>query len=64
MPIGIFVTQSEEEAEISGGLQLLRTILPVNSFAGRGRPSFWMTDDCAGLRNSISQVYETSSLRS
>ena len=62
MPLGIFVTQSEAEAEISGGLQLIRTLFPANSFAGRGIPSFWMSDDCAGLRNSISQVYETSSL--
>ena len=36
MPLGIFATQSEEDAEISQGIRLLRKLLPMNSFGGMG----------------------------
>lgn len=65
LPIGVIITSDEEQDTISRGLQLLKTVLPVNSFYGKGSsegPSIVMTDDSSAERNALHMAWPKSRL--
>lgn len=64
LPLGVLITTSENQPTITAALQLLNSILPVNSFFGRNKegPQVIMTDDCSALRQSLKAVYPVATL--
>lgn len=62
LPLGVFITFSESECMILQGLQLLKSILPKESFNGRQQPNIVITDDCAAERNSLRIAFPKSKL--
>ena len=58
LPLGCFITTSENKALITAGLQQLKTVLPVNSFhSHKEGPQVFMSDDCSALRQSLHTVF-------
>lgn len=62
LPLGIFITYSESEENITQGLKLLVTLFPESSFYGQKYASVVLTDDCTALRNSIRTTFPASRL--
>lgn len=64
LPLGIIMTTSESQSTIVAGLNLLKTILPDEGFAGREShgPRIFITDDCLSLRQALHSVYPEASL--
>ena len=60
LPLGVIMTSDEQEETIRQGLELLKEVLPKNSFYGRGverGPGITMTDDSSAERNAIHSVW-------
>lgn len=62
LPLGIFITYSESEENITQGLKLLVTLFPESSFYGQKYASVVLTDDGTALRNSIRTTFPASRL--
>ena len=65
LPLAEIITTREDANTISFGLEILKSVLPVNAFYGRGRelgPHVFMTDDSDAERNSLSTVWPQSVL--
>ena len=60
LPLGTIITTRGDETTIYKGLELYKSLLPENSFYGRGRalgPKLVITDDDAAERNSLQQTW-------
>ncbi|XP_059401022.1 uncharacterized protein LOC132132600 isoform X2 [Carassius carassius] len=59
LPLGIVITQSEDEKTISEGLELLKSLLKNYAFGGRGEagPRVFLTDDSKAEKGAIAQVF-------
>ncbi|XP_073727890.1 uncharacterized protein [Misgurnus anguillicaudatus] len=59
LPLGIIITQSEDERTISEGLELLKSLLKNDSFGGRGEagPCVFLTDYSKAEKGAIAQVF-------
>ncbi|XP_026054784.1 uncharacterized protein LOC113040739 [Carassius auratus] len=59
LPLGIVITQSEDEKTISEGLELLKSLLKNDAFGGRGEagPRVFLTDDSKAEKGAIAQVF-------
>lgn len=44
LPLGVIMTSSESQVVVNEGMQLLRSIFPVDCFYGKGSPQIAMTD--------------------
>ncbi|XP_033117849.1 uncharacterized protein LOC117117603 [Anneissia japonica] len=67
LPVGVFITTSENEQTITAGIELLKSIFPEDSFHGNGDcgPEVLITDDCLALTQAFGAVYpQTSQLLS
>nr|XP_054753693.1 uncharacterized protein LOC129259425 [Lytechinus pictus] len=64
LPLGVIITSNEQERTITEGLNLLKTILPVDAFGGNGDegPAVFITDDCSSERKAIHAVFPKSTL--
>ena len=64
LPLGILITQSESQATIVEGLELLNELVGDNGFAGNGQagPSVFLTDDCSAERGALNQVFPSATL--
>ena len=65
LPLGVIITSDEEQETIGQGLQLLKDVLPVNSFYGNGStkgPPIIMTDDSFAERNALRMAWPDSQL--
>ncbi|KAI2647487.1 EF-hand calcium-binding domain-containing protein 7 [Labeo rohita] len=59
LPLGIVITQSEDEKTIREGLELLKSLLKNDAFGGRGEagPCLFLTDDSKAEKGAIAQVF-------
>lgn len=59
IPLGVILTSDESEETLLNGLQLLQSILPKNSFFGKGSvgQDVVMIDDSASERSAISSCW-------
>ncbi|XP_026063184.1 uncharacterized protein LOC113046574 isoform X1 [Carassius auratus] len=59
LPLGIVITQSEDEKTIVEGLELLKSLLKNDAFGGRGEagPHVFLTDDSKAEKGAIAQVF-------
>ena len=65
LPLAEILTTREDTKTIHFALELLKTVLPVGAFFGRGcelGPSLFMTDDSDSLRNGLSASWPSSEL--
>ena len=64
LPLGVVITSNEQEQTITEGLQLLKSVLPSDSFGGNGDrgPAVFITDDCLSERKAIHSVFPQASL--
>ncbi|XP_056142815.1 uncharacterized protein LOC130118399 [Lampris incognitus] len=64
LPLGIIITQSEEEQVILEGLELLKSLLDEESFSGRGEsgPMIFLTDDSRAERAALSRAFPQAKL--
>lgn len=64
LPLGVIVTSDEEQDTITKGLELLKDVIPSNSFYGKGSkgPSIVMTDDSTAERNALRSVWPKANL--
>ena len=64
LPLGILMTQSENQATIVEGLELLKELVGKDGLAGNGQagPSVFLTDDCSAERGALNQVFPAATL--
>ncbi len=60
LPLGVMITSDEQEDTVRQGLQLLKNVVPVGAFYGRGGeqgPAIVMTDYSSAERNVLQSVW-------
>ena len=60
LPLAEILSTREDEETLHFAFELLKSVLPVGAFHGRGRdlgPCLFMSDDCDALRNALSQSW-------
>ncbi|KAK6318081.1 hypothetical protein J4Q44_G00113720 [Coregonus suidteri] len=64
LPLGVILTQPEDEATILEGLQLLKDMLRVDAFAGIGQAGHRLiiTDDCKAERGALGRAFPGAKL--
>ena len=64
MPLAVLITSDEQEDTLVQGLNLLKKVVPLSSFYGRGStgPQIIMTDDSTAERNALQHVWPNSHL--
>ena len=64
LPLGIILSQSEDEDTIAEGLELLKELLPENAFDGNARagPSLFITDDSKAERGALRRAFPEATL--
>ena len=64
IPLGVVITSGEDEATITEAFTFIKTVLPKNSFYGRGSkgPQMCITDDSAAERTAIHNVWPETQL--
>lgn len=63
LPLGLFIISDEREVTIKRAITLLKTILPMHAFFGRGihiGPQNFLTDDSAAERNALKHSWSQS----
>ena len=65
LPVASILSTREDEETIVFALNLLKTVLPIGAFFGRGKeigPQLFMTDDCDALKNALTNVWSRAEL--
>ena len=59
LPLGVVITQNEQEGTLNRAFELLKTLLPADAFGGRGSngPAAFITDDCLAERKALHSVF-------
>ena len=60
LPLGIVITSDEQTETLVKAFTMFKEILPENSFFRKGFPDVFMTDNCAELREALSEVFPLS----
>ena len=60
LPLAAMITSDEKESTIKQGLEMIKSVVPENTFYGCGSdqgPAVVMTDDCRAERNALQKVW-------
>ncbi len=63
LPLGVFITMSETQAQILAAIELLKTLFPPEKFFRHpAGPLVAMTDDCSALRQALHGAFPEAAL--
>ena len=62
LPLGIVITSDEQTETLVKEFSMFKEMLPENSFFNKGFPDVFMTDNCAELREALSEIFPLSRL--
>jgi len=63
VPLGVMITDSASAASYFSGFTLLKSVLPQQSFGGRGYPSVFLTDDSDAERTALQTCWPDADLK-
>lgn len=64
IPLGVVIASGEDEATITEAFTFIKTVVPSNSFYGRGSrgPQMCITDDSIAERTAIHNIWPETQL--